>query len=162
GLMHRDGAVAAARGIVRRAETDARRRGDRRRHHRLEAQRESRAARPRRREKARPAMKISILGAGSCGTALAIHLARLGHQVRLWARCRGAVWAILSWRPHPGRRAEPRMPAAVRATSDLSEAFAHSETVVRAIPCASLRSVLDAGPGPGEGSRRFLSTAKGI
>src|SRR5262249_14682273 len=45
---------------------------------------------------------------------------------------------------------------------DLSEAFAHSETVVLAIPCASLRSVLDAGPGPGEGSRRFLSTAKGI
>ena len=31
-------------------------------------------------------MKVSILGAGSWGTALAIHLARVGHDVSLWAR----------------------------------------------------------------------------
>ena len=29
---------------------------------------------------------IAVLGAGSWGTALAVHLARLGHDVRLWAR----------------------------------------------------------------------------
>ena len=29
---------------------------------------------------------IAVLGAGSWGTALAIHLARVGHDVRLWAR----------------------------------------------------------------------------
>ena len=28
---------------------------------------------------------IAILGAGSWGTALAVHLARVGHAVRLWA-----------------------------------------------------------------------------
>jgi len=107
-------------------------------------------------------MKISILGAGSWGTALAIHLARLGHQVMLWARDPEVVAAIVSSRRHPRRLSETPIPAVVKATADLSEAFAHSETVVLAIPCASLRSVLDAGPGPGEGSRRFLSTAKGI
>ncbi len=32
---------------------------------------------------------IGVLGAGSWGTALAVHLARVGHEVRLWARrCR--------------------------------------------------------------------------
>jgi glycerol-3-phosphate dehydrogenase (NAD(P)+) len=29
---------------------------------------------------------IGVLGAGSWGTALAVHLCRLGHDVRLWAR----------------------------------------------------------------------------
>ena len=30
--------------------------------------------------------RIGVLGAGSWGTALAVHLARTGHDVRLWAR----------------------------------------------------------------------------
>jgi len=107
-------------------------------------------------------MKISILGAGSWGTALAIHLARLGHDVMLWARDPEVAAGILSTRRHPRRLPEMPIPAIVRATAVLSEAFSHSETVVLAIPCASLRSVLDTGPGPGEGSYRFLSTAKGI
>ena len=29
--------------------------------------------------------EIAILGAGSWGTALAVHLARIGHRVRLWS-----------------------------------------------------------------------------
>ena len=29
---------------------------------------------------------ITVLGAGSWGTALAVHLSRVGHDVRLWAR----------------------------------------------------------------------------
>ena len=29
---------------------------------------------------------VGVLGAGSWGTALAVHLARVGHDVRLWAR----------------------------------------------------------------------------
>jgi glycerol-3-phosphate dehydrogenase (NAD(P)+) len=32
------------------------------------------------------ASAVTILGAGSWGTALAVHLARLGHDVSLWAR----------------------------------------------------------------------------
>ena len=34
---------------------------------------------------------VAVLGAGSWGTALAVHLGRLGHDVRLWARD-AAVW----------------------------------------------------------------------
>ena len=37
---------------------------------------------------------IAVLGAGSWGTALAVHLARAGHDVRLWARDAGLVGAI--------------------------------------------------------------------
>jgi glycerol-3-phosphate dehydrogenase (NAD(P)+) len=106
-------------------------------------------------------MKVAILGAGSWGTALAIHLARVGHEVLLWARDPEVVASIESARRHPRRLIDVPIPATVRATSDLAAAFNHSETVVLAIPCESLRSVLDAGPSPG-GGHRFLSTAKGI
>ncbi len=34
---------------------------------------------------------IAVLGAGSWGTALAVHLGRVGHEVRLWARDPGLV-----------------------------------------------------------------------
>lgn len=30
--------------------------------------------------------QVAVLGAGSFGTALSVHLARLGHDVRVWAR----------------------------------------------------------------------------
>ena len=30
--------------------------------------------------------RVTVLGAGSWGTALAVHLGRVGHDVRLWAR----------------------------------------------------------------------------
>ena len=30
--------------------------------------------------------KIAVLGAGSWGTAMAIHLGRIGNEVHLWAR----------------------------------------------------------------------------
>jgi glycerol-3-phosphate dehydrogenase (NAD(P)+) len=106
-------------------------------------------------------MKIAVLGAGSWGTALTIHLARIGHEVLLWARDPEVVAAIESEKRHPRRLVDVPIPALVRATADLSKAFDHSDTIVLAIPCESLRSVLDAGPAPGE-KRRFVSTAKGI
>jgi glycerol-3-phosphate dehydrogenase (NAD(P)+) len=106
-------------------------------------------------------MRVAVLGAGSWGTALTIHLARVGHDVLLWARDPEVSASIESERRHPRRLVDVPIPAVVRATSDLSAAFAHADTVVLAIPCESLRSVLDAGPGPG-GNRRFVSTAKGI
>jgi len=106
-------------------------------------------------------MKIAVLGAGSWGTALTIHLARIGHEVLLWARDPEVVAAIESEKRHPRRMVDVPIPALVRATADLSKAFDHSDTIVLAVPCESLRSVLDAGPAPGQG-RRFVSTAKGI
>ena len=30
--------------------------------------------------------RVAVLGSGSWGTALAVHLGRIGHEVRLWAR----------------------------------------------------------------------------
>ena len=107
-------------------------------------------------------MKVSVLGAGSWGTALAIHLARSGHGVLLWGRDAEVTGRIASERLHPRRLASIPIPETVRTTSDLAEAHAFSETIVLAVPCAAMRTVLEALPRPDGKSRRFLSTAKGI
>jgi glycerol-3-phosphate dehydrogenase (NAD(P)+) len=41
---------------------------------------------------------IAVLGSGSWGTALAVHLARTGHDVRLWARDRTLAATMASQR----------------------------------------------------------------
>jgi len=107
-------------------------------------------------------MRVSILGAGSWGTALAVHLARSGHGVLLWSRDAEVAAAIARERRHPRRLAGIPIPEEVRTTSDLAEAFEHSETVLLSVPCAAMREVLDSSPGPDSRARRFVSTAKGI
>ncbi len=106
-------------------------------------------------------MKVSILGAGAWGTALSIHLARGGHDVLLWGRDPEVAASIESGRRHPRRLTGIMIPDGVRATADVQRAFAHSETLLLAVPCASLRPLLDMAPAA-SGATRFLSTAKGI
>jgi glycerol-3-phosphate dehydrogenase (NAD(P)+) len=107
-------------------------------------------------------VRVSILGAGSWGTALSIHLARSGHHVLLWARDSEVVRAIVKERRHPRRLAGVALPPGVRATSDLSEALGFSSTLVLAVPCASMRSLLQRSPRFDSAALRFVSTAKGI
>jgi len=106
-------------------------------------------------------MKVAVLGAGSWGTALSIHLARGGHDVLLWGRDARVCEAIEERRLHPRRLKGIPIPAGVRVTSHLEAAMAHSETAIVAVPCAAFRSLLGAAP-PYLENRRFLSAAKGI
>jgi glycerol-3-phosphate dehydrogenase (NAD(P)+) len=106
-------------------------------------------------------VKLSILGAGSWGTALSVHLARAGLEPLLWGRDPETMAALSRDRRHPRRLFGVALPPEVRLTADLSEAFAFSETLVLSVPCASMRALLGATPAS-DGRHRFLSTAKGI
>ncbi len=106
-------------------------------------------------------MRVAVLGAGSWGTALAIHLARGGHDVLLWGRDERVCAAIEESRYHPRRLKGIRIPAGVRVTPLLERAAAHSETAIVAVPCASFRALLAAVPA-NLANRRFLSAAKGV
>ena len=106
-------------------------------------------------------MKVAILGAGSWGTALSIHLARAGHDVVLWSRDPEVAREIEASSRHPRRLPGISIPASVRATSDLGRALDHSPTAVLAVPCAALRPLLESAP-QAAGMRSFLSAAKGI
>ncbi len=106
-------------------------------------------------------MRVAVLGAGSWGTALSIHLARGGHDVLLWSRDAQVCAAIEEKRLHPRRLKGIPIPAGVRVTPDLERALAHSETAIVAVPCACFRSVLGSASSHLK-NRRFLSAAKGV
>lgn len=106
-------------------------------------------------------MRVAVLGAGSWGSALAIHFARGGHAVALWSRDAAVAESISRDGRHPRRLSGIAIPREVEATSHLAAAVGGADTVVLSVPCASYRDLLVSLPAA-TASRRFLSTGKGL
>lgn len=93
-------------------------------------------------DRERPAMKaIAVLGAGSWGTALAVHLGRQGHQVRLWARDRVLAETMRAKRLNPVYLSDIMLPTAVSPTTDVGEATDGAAYVVTAVPSHGVRAL---------------------
>lgn len=84
-------------------------------------------------------MKIAILGAGSWGTALAIHAGKHEHEVVLWARDAGHARELEAKRVNARYLPELELPKNVRVTSNLDEATLGCELLFYAIPLQELR-----------------------
>ncbi|MBI1848697.1 MAG: NAD(P)-dependent glycerol-3-phosphate dehydrogenase [Candidatus Rokubacteria bacterium] len=106
-------------------------------------------------------MTIAVVGGGSWGTALAIHLGRQGHAVRLWAREPEVVEGILSRRRNPWYVADVDVPEAVVPTGDLAGALAGAEVVIVAVPSEYVRATL-AGLGGLPPRTCVVSATKGL
>lgn len=106
------------------------------------------------------AMKISLLGAGAWGTALAIQAARAGHDVRLWGRDGGAVTAMQASRRNEAYLPEAEFPATLQVTADRAAALAHAAggLTIIATPMSGLRESLQALPA----GHRVLWLCKGF
>jgi glycerol-3-phosphate dehydrogenase (NAD(P)+) len=105
---------------------------------------------------------IAILGAGSWGTALAIHLARTGHDVRLWARDDALCAAMRREGENATYLPGFALPATVHPTTDPEEAFHEASLVVAAVPSHGLRTTLRSiAPSLASGTP-IVSTVKGI
>jgi glycerol-3-phosphate dehydrogenase (NAD(P)+) len=104
---------------------------------------------------------VAMLGAGSWGTALAIHLARLGHDVRLWARNADLVTEIERDRVHRNHK-EVALPATLVATTDLPAACRDADAVVVACPSHAVRSIADTFQSHARPTALVVSTAKGV
>jgi glycerol-3-phosphate dehydrogenase (NAD(P)+) len=85
---------------------------------------------------------VTILGAGSWGTALAVHVARSGREVRLWARDASLVDEINRARVNPRYLSDVSIPKSVRPTARIDEALAGVDFVVVAIPTHGVRGVM--------------------
>jgi glycerol-3-phosphate dehydrogenase (NAD(P)+) len=85
---------------------------------------------------------VAVLGAGSWGTALAVHLGRIGHHVRLWARDRVLVEDMLARRANAVYLPEVTLPDTVSVTHAIDEALDASDLVVSAIPSHGCRTVM--------------------
>ena len=86
--------------------------------------------------------RSAVLGAGSWGTALAIHLARVGHDVALWARDATLVDDMDGMRMNPRYLATCPLPALVRPTASLPGAVEGAAFVVFAVPSHGMRRVV--------------------
>jgi glycerol-3-phosphate dehydrogenase (NAD(P)+) len=85
---------------------------------------------------------VTVLGAGSWGTALAVHLGRIGHDVRLWARDGALVEEMGARRANAVYLPDVRLPDSVSVTDALEDALAGAELVVSAIPSHGCRGVI--------------------
>ena len=63
-----------------------------------------------------PKHRAAVLGAGSWGTALAIHLSSCGHDVRLWGRDPALVSEMTARRANPAYLADLTFPASITPT----------------------------------------------
>lgn len=86
-------------------------------------------------------MRISVLGAGAWGTALAISLAQR-HQISLWARDAQQVAAMQDARSNQRYLPGMAFPQSLLLTSDFAGALDSAELLIVAVPVSSLRSVL--------------------
>jgi glycerol-3-phosphate dehydrogenase (NAD(P)+) len=85
---------------------------------------------------------VTVIGAGSWGTALAVHAARVGHQVRLWGRSPGVVEEMTARRVNSAYLPGIELPAAVRPEASLESALAGADLVISAVPSHGTRAVM--------------------
>jgi glycerol-3-phosphate dehydrogenase (NAD(P)+) len=106
--------------------------------------------------------QITIIGAGSWGTALSLTLANLGHHVRLWAYEKEVAESVRARHENELFMPGVRLPEAVLPTNDLHAALQGAEIVVTVMPSHVCRSLYEQML-PFLGSEMiFVSATKGL
>ena len=106
--------------------------------------------------------KISILGAGSWGTALAVLLYNNGHQVLLWSALTEEVSMLREKREQTSKLPGVRLAEEIEITSDLERALREADVAVLAVPSPFTRSTASRmAPFVREG-QKIVNVAKGV
>jgi glycerol-3-phosphate dehydrogenase (NAD(P)+) len=85
---------------------------------------------------------MTVIGAGSWGTALAIQCARAGHPTRLWGRDGALMDAMQRARRNERYLPDARFPQTLEIVADLSTALKAARDVLVAVPSSAFRAVL--------------------
>ncbi len=107
-------------------------------------------------------MRCTVLGGGSWGTALAIQLARIGHDTMLWDRNADRCEAMNADHRNPRYLKGVSLPPSLRATPDLAAAAQHAELLVPVVPSHALRRVLERAAGDVPDAALVCCATKGI
>jgi glycerol-3-phosphate dehydrogenase (NAD(P)+) len=105
---------------------------------------------------------VAVLGAGSWGTALAVHLGRLGHDVRLWARDPALVDDMAACRVNAVYMPGVTLPAPVSVTGSIQEALGGTDLIVSAIPTHGCRAVMRTAAAHAAPHATIVSATKGL
>ena len=107
--------------------------------------------------------KISVLGAGSWGTALALLLYKNGHEVLLWSALEDEVKMLLEKREHEHKVPGVKLPEDMEITTDLKKSLEAPDVAVLAVPSPFTRKILRSRMAPyvREG-QIIVNVAKGV
>jgi glycerol-3-phosphate dehydrogenase (NAD(P)+) len=105
---------------------------------------------------------ITVLGAGSWGTALAVHLGRVGHVVRLWARDPALVDELQRRHANAVYLPDVGFPPTISVSHSLDESLDGTDLVVSAIPSHGCRAVMRAAAPYVRAHATIVSATKGL
>ena len=97
---------------------------------------------PAERRPTEPTTAVTVLGAGSWGTALAIQLARSGRDTRLWGRDRQRLLAMGTTRRNERYLSGGEFPPSLAVEPDLAVALQGARDVLVVVPSHAFRAVL--------------------
>lgn len=106
--------------------------------------------------------KITVIGAGSWGTALALLLARNQHSVMLWARNNEHVAQMQAQRENSRYLPGTAFPENLSVTSDLQQAVGHGEEILIVIPSQGFRDICHSVKSQTGRPRRITYASKGL
>lgn len=84
---------------------------------------------------------VAVLGAGSWGTALAMHCASIGLSTHLWCRDPQMAEQMRSGRKNPRYLRDCTLPVDLQVGSDLDRALAEAQLVLLVVPSAAMREL---------------------
>lgn len=106
--------------------------------------------------------KITLLGGGSWGTALAILLGEKGFDVDMWVRDVAHAEQMKTERENVKYLPNVKLPESIKITTDIEAAISDSNTVVSAIPTQGVRTVLSQLKGKLKAGTTLVNVSKGL
>jgi len=107
-------------------------------------------------------LKISVLGAGTWGTALAILLSNNGHEVTLWSKLKREIEALASDRAKIPNLPGAVLPDNIQLTYELQDALTEPDIVVSAVASPYTRETAHAAAPYVKPGQIILNVGKGI
>lgn len=105
---------------------------------------------------------MTVVGAGSWGTALSIHLARVGHDVWLWGRDPRLIEDLRVRRANAVYLPDVLLPDGVTPTADLAAAVSRADTLVWVVPSHGTRALMNTVAGALRPDALVVSATKGL
>ena len=106
--------------------------------------------------------KVTVLGAGSWGTALSMVLTENGHDTLLWTNRAEQAREINEQHTNSQYINNIKLPENLKATTDLSVAANHGDTLVVAVPTKAIREVCSKLNDVLQKEKLFVHVSKGI
>ena len=106
--------------------------------------------------------KISVLGAGSWGTALSILLYNNGHEVILWSALGEEITTLREKREHVSKLPGVKIPEPIDITTDIERSLRDADVAILAVPSPYTRSTCKRMAPFVKNGQKIVNVAKGV